>query len=88
MASLSILIFHPVFCGGSSTCSSVGCFCLAVGTAMGLCCHCTHVVPGLAAKLQPEVLLLHQVEVAAGEVKQPSSTGFLLVSKHSREAAG
>lgn len=47
----------------------------------------THVVPSLAAKLQPEVLLLHEVEVAAGEVEQPFSTGFLLADKHTMEAA-
>lgn len=39
---------------------------------------CTHLVPSLAAKLQPEVLLLHKVEVAAGEVEQPFPAGFLL----------
>lgn len=39
-------------------------------------------------KLQPKVLLLHEVEVAAGEVEEPFPTGFLLANKHSTEAAG
>lgn len=49
---------------------------------------CTHLVPSLAVKLQPKVLLLHKVEVAAGEVEEPFPTGFLLANKHSTEAAG
>ena len=49
---------------------------------------CTHVVPSLAAKLQPEVLLLRKAEVAAGEVEQPFPAGFLLANKHTTEAAG
>lgn len=49
---------------------------------------CTHLVPSLAVKLQPKVLLLCQVEVAAGEVEERFSTGFLLANKHSTEAAG
>lgn len=48
----------------------------------------THLVPSLAVKLQPKVLLLHEVEVAAGEVEEPFPTGFLLANKHSTEAAG
>lgn len=47
----------------------------------------THLVPSLALKFQPEVLLLHKVEVAAGEVEEPFPTGFLLANKHSTEGA-
>lgn len=39
-------------------------------------------VPSLGAELQPKVFLLHQVEVAAGEVEQPLPAGLLLVSKY------
>lgn len=39
-------------------------------------------VPSLAAELQPEIFLLRQVEVAAGEVEQPLPAGLLLVSKY------
>lgn len=47
---------------------------------------CTHLVPSLAVKLQPKILLLHEVEVAAGEVEEPFPTGFLLANKQHRSS--
>lgn len=91
MAKLSVDIFHLVFQGGASKPPAIRMVAGRMwhGAAWGPhTMRRTHVVPSLAAKFQPEVLLLCKVEVAAGEVEQPFSAGFLLANKHTMEAVG
>lgn len=91
MANLSVESFLLVFQGGVSKPPAVWAVAARMrhGAAPGpRAVTRTHMVPSLAAKLQPEVFLLRKVEVAAGEVEQPFSTGFLLANKHTTEAAG
>lgn len=76
LASLAIEISHWVFQGGVGTAQPREDAARSSTTA-----SCTHLVPSLAAKLQPKVLLLREVEVAAGEVEQPFPAGLLLANK-------